>query len=126
MSLRSGTGLWRDRASFLGGGATGGLPAVRIDFVGRAGLLAVALERTSAAAGLCGPTDRRYSSRGLLSPRADPPAPGLSMQFLSRRGCLARSKIPRLLAPRTARSRSYRGAVRVGAVRLCLAEGRCL
>src|SRR5437879_373822 len=117
MSLRGGNGLWRDGASFLGGGATGGLSAVRIDFVGRGGLLAAALERTSAAAGLCGPTDRCYSSRGLLSPRADPPAPGLSMRFLSRRVCLARSKIPRLLAPRAARSRSDRGALRIGAVR---------
>src|SRR5467141_3672164 len=117
MSLRGGNGLWRDGASFLGGGATGGLPAVRIDFVGRGGLLAVALERTSAAAGLGGPTDRRYSSRGLLSPRADPPAPGLSMRFLSRRVCLARSKIPRVLARRAARSRFDRGTVRIGAVR---------
>src|SRR2546425_971870 len=51
MSLRGGNGLWRDGASFLGGGATGGLPAVRIGFVGRGGLLAVAFVRSSAAAG---------------------------------------------------------------------------
>src|SRR5437879_6080827 len=117
MSLRGGNGLWRDGASFLGGGATGGLPAVRIDFVGRGGVRAVAVQRSSAAAGVCGPPDRLYSFRGLLRPRTDPPAPGLSMRFLSRRVCLARSKIPRLLARRAARSRFDRGTVRIGAVR---------